>query len=210
MTSDQFRRIWFRFGELVTEHRDELNRLDAAIGDADHGTNLARGLAKVAADLGADGASTHLAGSCRQVGMALLSTVGGASGALWGSALLRAAGALPEAEACDTATAVAAARQVVDAMQSRGHAELGDKTMIDVWRPAVALLEASVAEGMSGPQAAVAVAERAVTLADATAPLVARRGRASYLGARSAGHVDPGSVSTALFWRAVADTVAPS
>ena len=208
MTSDQFRRIWLTFGELVTEHRDELNRLDAAIGDADHGTNLARGLAKVAADLGADGATTHLAGSCRQVGMALLSTVGGASGALWGSALLRAAGALPDSDDCDTTAAVAAARQLTAAMKARGHAELGDKTMMDVWLPALDLLEKGVADGMPGPQAAAAVAEQAAAWAEATAPLVARRGRASYLGARSAGHVDPGSVSTALFWRAVADAVA--
>ena len=200
MTRDQFRRIWLRFGELVTEHRDELNRLDAAIGDADHGTNLARGLDKVAAHLGAAAATTHLAGLCRQVGLALLSTVGGASGALWGSVRLRAAGALPEADACDPAAAVATVAQMVNAIESRGHAGLGDKTMIDVWRPALVLLAQSVAEGVSGSQAAA--------LADQTAPLVARRGRASYFGPRSAGQVDPGSVSTALFWQAAADAVA--
>ncbi len=208
MTSTQFRALWLEFHERVLVERDQLNRLDAAIGDADHGTNLDRGLQKVAA-CAAD-TTDHLAATCRQVGTVLLSTVGGASGALWGSALLRAAGALPDSDTCDTAAALAALGQGVSAIQARGHAELGDKTMLDVWLPSLEDLDRRLSAGAACGEAVAATAGRAAVLAQDTAPLQARRGRAAYLGPRSVGHVDPGSVSTALFWQALATVLARS
>lgn len=206
MTSAQFRALWLEFHERVAAERDQLNRLDAAIGDADHGTNLDRGLQKVAAY--AAGTTDHLAAACRQVGTVLLSTVGGASGALWGSALLRAAPALPDSDTCDTAAAVLALRQGVGAIQARGHAELGDKTMLDVWLPCLDELDKRLRAGAPCAEAVAATADRAGVLAQGTAPLEARRGRAAYLGPRSVGHVDPGSMSTALFWQALATVLA--
>lgn len=181
------------FGRLVATHEDELTDLDRAIGDADHGANMARGMVAVAAlDPGSfDDAGAYL----KKAGMTLVSTVGGASGPLYGTFFLRFAGALAGGEA-------AALRAGLDGVVARGKAVEGDKTLVDALTPAVAAFEAAVVSGSTGGSAGGsawgAAAEAAASGRDATVPLVARKGRASYLGERSAGHQDPGATSMAL------------
>src|SRR3954454_21599400 len=194
---------WLReFGRLVTAHRDELTALDAAIGDADHGTNMERGMSAVVAGLGGD----TVAKLCKQAGMTLVSTVGGASGPLYGTFLLRfgsSAGDVAELDATGFATAM---RAGLDGIVARGKAEREDKTMYDALAPAIEALEA----GRGGPLdvALRTAAEAADKGRDATIEMLARKGRASYLGERSIGHQDPGATSAALLVRAAATTLA--
>ena len=187
---------WVReFARLITEHQPELTDLDSAIGDADHGTNLDRGMTAVLAALDADPPATPGA-LCKKVGMTLVSSVGGASGPLYGTAFLRMGAAAGDDGTVDVAKLLRAA---LDGVIARGKAVPGDKTMVDALTPAVEALEA----GQSLPEA-LAAAERG---RDATIPLVARKGRASYLGERSAGHQDPGATSVTLLLAAAATTL---
>ncbi|WP_130344938.1 dihydroxyacetone kinase subunit DhaL [Herbihabitans rhizosphaerae] len=186
----------------VAEHRVELIQLDRAIGDGDHGENLDRGFKAVLAALGqstVDDPSAVL----KLVATTLISKVGGAAGPLYGTAFLRASTAVKdraELTAADVAEALTAA---LGGVVARGKAEPGDKTMVDALTPAV-----QAATGESITEVLTAAAEAAQAGADATVPLVARKGRASYLGERSAGHMDPGARSTALLLRAFAEAAA--
>lgn len=193
-----------RSAAVIGEHRAELSRLDREIGDGDHGENLDRGFRAVLAKL--DGASPAGPGAVlKLVATTLISTVGGASGPLLGTAYLKAAAAVGDAADLDAdaiVTLLAAAR---DGIVLRGKAVPGDKTMVDAWSPAVDAA-AEAARSAAGP---AAVLDAAATAAEqgalATEPLVARKGRASYLGERSAGHRDPGAQSSALQLRAAAE-----
>jgi phosphoenolpyruvate---glycerone phosphotransferase subunit DhaL len=182
----------------VAEQRAELTRLDREIGDGDHGENLHRGFQAVLAKLDADPGMAPGA-VLKLVAMTLMSTVGGASGPLYGTAFLRAATAVGDTSELDAGAVEAALTAARDGVQARGHAEPGDKTMVDALGPA-----AGAAHGDSVAQALSAAAAAAQDGADATIPLVARKGRASYLGERSAGHADPGATSTAVILRALA------
>lgn len=198
-----------RFGTAVTEKRDWLTELDSAIGDADHGANMARGMSAVAEKLGA-GVPGNVDELLKTVGMTLVSSVGGASGPLYGTFFLRmgmAAGAVP---GLDGPALAAALRAGLDGIVARGKAEAGDKTMFDAMAPAVDALDAALAEGAALADAVKAAADAAATGRDATLPLVARKGRASYLGERSAGHLDPGAASTAILFDTLAAAVADS
>jgi dihydroxyacetone kinase-like protein len=198
---------WIReFARSVAEHRGELTELDSAIGDADHGTNLDRGMSAAVAAL-ETAPPADAAALLKQVGMTLVSKVGGASGPLYGTFFLRMAGALGSDPADDRALA-RALRAGLDGVIARGKAEPGDKTMVDALTPACDALDAALAGGQPLDQALAAAAEAARTGRDATVPLVARKGRASYLGERSAGHQDPGATSTALLLDAAASTLA--
>jgi dihydroxyacetone kinase-like protein len=182
----------------VHEHHVELTTLDRAIGDGDHGANLDRGFTAVLGKLDADEPDTP-GGVLKLVATTLISTVGGASGPLYGTAFLRAATAVGDATELDAAAVAAALTAARDGVVARGKAELQDKTMVDALTPAV---EAATGDSIAALLAAAAdAAERG---AAATEPLVARKGRASYLGERSAGHVDPGARSTAYVLRALA------
>jgi dihydroxyacetone kinase-like protein len=202
-------RAWImRFAELVAADADRLTRLDSAIGDGDHGTNLNRGLRAATAALTDDLPPGRV---LIAAGRALVSKTGGASGPLYGTALRRAGKALDAAAADGTAADGAAAlavalRAALDGVRELGHAEAGDKTMVDVLLPAVTAYEAAAAEGL--PVAARAALEAAEKGAEATVPLQARKGRASYLGPRSTGHLDPGAASAVLLFRALADVAA--
>ena len=191
---------WMRaFAAEVAEHEAELTDLDRAIGDADHGANLARGMAAVAA-LDAGGyaeAGDYL----KKVGMTLVSTVGGASGPLYGTFLLRFAGALGAGHS-------AALRAGLDGVLARGKASVGDKTLVDALAPAVSSFESALTDGAGEDVAWAVAAEAAASGCEATIPLVARKGRASYLGERSAGHQDPGATSMALLIGCAARTPA--
>ncbi|GAA1238335.1 dihydroxyacetone kinase subunit DhaL [Microbacterium phyllosphaerae] len=198
-----------RFRDAVTAKRDWLTELDSAIGDADHGANMARGMDAVVAKLEA-GTPATVDELLKGVGMTLVSSVGGASGPLYGTLFLRmgmAAGPVTELDA----TALAASlRAGLDGIVARGKAEAGDKTMFDAMAPAVDALDAAVARGADLAAATVAAAQAAAVGRDATLPLVARKGRASYLGERSAGHLDPGSASTTLLFETLAQATAES
>ncbi|WP_158864621.1 dihydroxyacetone kinase subunit DhaL [Leifsonia sp. AG29] len=190
--------------DSIAEHRQELNTLDREIGDGDHGENMDRGLRAAVEALGKlpDGSTPNAV--LRSVAMTLISTVGGASGPLYGTAFLKAAEPVGDAPAIDASTLVALLTAARDGIVSRGKAELGDKTMVDAWTPAVEAAAAAESAGAADAEVLAAAADAADRGAEATVPLVARKGRASYLGERSAGHLDPGARSTALLLRAAA------
>ncbi|MEN2737374.1 dihydroxyacetone kinase subunit DhaL [Microbacterium sp. X-17] len=189
----------------VGEHKGELNTLDREIGDGDHGENMDRGLRASVDALGKLPADATPSAALRSVAMTLISTVGGASGPLYGTAFLKAAEPVGDAAAVDGETLVALLTAARDGIVSRGKAESGDKTMIDAWTPAVEAASAALAAGSDPAAILDAAAAAAEQGSDATIPLVARKGRASYLGERSAGHRDPGAQSTALILRAAAE-----
>jgi dihydroxyacetone kinase-like protein len=195
-----------RFAELIAAHEADLTALDSAIGDADHGANMQRGMQAVV-DVLDGGAAEQPADLLRQVGMTLVSKVGGASGPLYGTFFLRMAPAL-NGSAVDGAAFAAALRAGLNGVVARGRAEAGDKTMFDALAPAVDALDAALADGRSLADALRAATEAADAGRDATGPLIARKGRASYLGERSVGHVDPGATSSALLVAATAAVVA--
>lgn len=194
--------------EAMAEHRVELIELDRAIGDSDHGENMDRGFQAVVAKLG-EGTPETPGAALKLTAMTLMSKVGGAAGPLYGTAFLRAATSLGDSAEIDSgawAEALAAAR---DGIVARGKAEPGDKTMVDAWTPAVDAARAAADGGRADVLAVlVAAAEAAEAGAVATDPLVARKGRASYLGERSAGHRDPGAASSALILRAAVGAAA--
>jgi len=186
----------------MEEHRRFLTKLDSEIGDGDHGTNMHRGFQAAIERLdGADPSSP--ADALKAVSMALISKVGGAAGPLYGTAFLRASSALQgkdEVSATDAAEALEAA---LGGIKQRGKAEVGDKTMVDALAPAAAAAKEAAGEG-SVAGVFRAAADAAGEGAESTVPLSARRGRASYLGARAAGHEDPGARSTYLLLDAAA------
>lgn len=196
-----------RFTELVTDQRAYLTELDSAIGDADHGANMSRGMTAVMEKL--DGATPGAADDLfKTVGMTLVTSVGGASGPLYGTFFLRMGMSAGATSSVDAPALGAALRAGLDGVVARGKAEAGDKTMFDAMAPAIDAYDAAVAGGASPGSAAAAAFVAAETGRDATEPLVARKGRASYLGERSAGHLDPGATSTALLFQALAETLA--
>jgi dihydroxyacetone kinase-like protein len=190
--------------QAMADHRVELIELDRAIGDSDHGENMDRGFKAVMEKLAESPPETPGA-ALKLTAMALMSKVGGAAGPLYGTAFLRASTTLGDTPDIDPAGLAAAFRAARDGVVARGKAESGDKTMVDAWTPAV---EAAAAAATAGDgdvlKVLLAAAEAAEAGAVATDPLIARKGRASYLGERSAGHRDPGAVSTALILRAAA------
>lgn len=186
----------------IAEQRDYLVDLDRAIGDGDHGENMDRGF-KAALEALGQAEPGSVAEVLKTVAKTLMSTVGGAAGPLYGTAFLRASKAAGDGE-LDGAGAAAVIAGALEGIQARGKATTGEKTMVDAWTPA---LEAARAAAESGSDAA-AVFEAAATAAEAgaaaTEPMRATKGRASYLGERSIGHLDPGAVSTSLILRAAA------
>lgn len=188
---------WVReFARSVADQRDYLTELDSAIGDADHGSNMDRGLTAVVAALDASPPADPAA-LLKQVGMTLVSKVGGASGPLYGTLFLRMAGSAGSA-VLDAAAFARALRAGLDGVVARGKAKQGDKTMLDALGPACDALDAAVAGGMSFAEGLRAGAAAARDGRDATIPMLARKGRASYLAERSIGHQDPGATSMAL------------
>ncbi|MFD7656590.1 dihydroxyacetone kinase subunit DhaL [Actinosynnema sp. NPDC059797] len=189
--------------EAVAAHRDELVRLDREIGDGDHGENLKRGFDALVSKLDAEVPASPSA-VLRLAATTLISTVGGAAGPLYGTAFLRASTAVGDVAVLDASAVAAALRSALDGVVARGKAEVGDKTMVDALTPAVAVAESVAATGGGVAGVLEAAAEAASQGAASTVPLVARKGRASYLGERSAGHLDPGARSTVLLLRALA------
>jgi dihydroxyacetone kinase-like protein len=212
---------WLRaFAAEVAARREELTELDAAIGDADHGVNMDRGMRAVAAKLPAKNAATEAASAAevgaaptlgalfKTAGMTLVSTVGGAAGPLYGTLFLEMGKAAADSTTLSTAEWAGVVGAGVAGVQRRGKAEAGDKTMVDALLPAAEALNAAAGSGASLRDALRAAADAAHGGMAATVPLVARKGRASYLGERSAGHQDPGATSSWLLLRTAAETLA--
>jgi dihydroxyacetone kinase-like protein len=234
---------WLRaFAAVVHEQRDFLTELDSAIGDADHGANMDRGMAAVVARLEAQAGAVAEAGSgtgsasgagagtgtasgaaagaegpggpaavLKQTGMTLVSSVGGASGPLYGTLFLRMATAAGDVAELDGAALAKALRAGLEGVVARGRAESGDKTMFDALAPACDALEQALADGSRLAAALQSASAAADAGRDATIAMLARKGRASYLGERSVGHQDPGATSAALLVAAAARAlVAPA
>lgn len=193
---------WVRtFANLVAENRDHLTELDAAIGDADHGSNMDRGMKAAVAAL--DETPPATAGALlTKAGMTLVSTVGGASGPLFGTLFLRMGTSFGDADTASAPDFAAALRAGLDGVVARGKAEPGDKTMYDALAPAVDALDAALGDGSQLATGLKAARDAAAAGRDATTPMLARKGRASYLGARSVGHQDPGATTIALLLEA--------
>jgi dihydroxyacetone kinase-like protein len=193
---------------VVSIQRDYLTQLDAAIGDGDHGTNMNRGFEAVQKALAGQNGDVPPGRLLILAGKTLVSTVGGASGPLWGSALRAAGRTLGDAESFDGAALAAALDAAIAAVIDLGAAAPGDKTMIDALVPAAEALKRGLESGAPLTVALVAASEAAEEGAHETVPMLARKGRASYLGERSIGHQDPGATSAALIMRALERAVA--
>jgi len=193
-----------RYAAIVDEHKTYLTELDSAIGDADHGANMARGTAAVLTHV--DDATT-IDALLKKAGMTLVSTVGGTSGPLYGTLLMKmgmATGSVVELSAEDFGKAL---RAGLEGLVARGKTELGDKTMVDALAPALDAYDAALTDGSDLHDAVAAAAQAAAAGRDATTPMVAKKGRASYLGERSAGHQDPGATSSTYLFDALADVI---
>ncbi len=192
-----------RFAGEMSEHRQELVALDTAIGDSDHGTNMDRGMQKALEKLSAAEPADPGA-VLKTVAMALVSSVGGAAGPLYGTLLLQMGTAMSGQSEVDLPGFARAWRKGLEGVQARGKGQLGDKTMVDALTPAIEALEgASDLDG--GLRAAVQGAEQGMK---ATIPLIARKGRASYLGERSQDHQDPGATSTYYLFKSAGEALA--
>lgn len=205
-TKDQIVQWLYNLADVLTENKEYLTKLDSAIGDADHGINMKRGFDRVMEKLPTV-ADKDIGNVLKTTGMTLISSVGGASGPLYGTFFMRggmAAAAKEELSGDDLVTLLQAG---VDGIVQRGRAQLGDKTMVDAWMPALDAMRESLGNGNSeldALEAAVAAAEQGMK---DTIPLQAKKGRASYLGERSIGHQDPGATSSYLMLKTLLDTL---
>jgi phosphoenolpyruvate---glycerone phosphotransferase subunit DhaL len=200
VTSSQFRDWIVRFADEMATHRTELTQLDTAIGDGDHGTNMDRGMRKAVERLETL-ENGDIGASLKAVGMALVSSVGGAAGPLYGTLFMQMGSATAGKSELDVAGFADALDAGLQGVRARGKAEPGDKTMVDALTPAL--------EALRNGGDLAAAADAAEQGMKATIPLVARKGRASYLGPRSEGHQDPGATSTYLLLRSAAEALGP-
>ncbi len=198
---------WIRaFAADIEANREQLTQLDAAIGDGDHGINMQRGMSAVLGKVDDSGEEQDIGALLKTVGMTLVSTVGGAGGPLYGTLFLQMGTAVSGKEELGPDDWAAALGAAIAGVQARGKAEPGDKTMIDALIPGRDALKAALAEGASFEDALRQSADAAGQGMRDTVPLVAKKGRASYLGERSAGHQDPGATSSHLLLEAAAET----
>ena len=197
VTKEQILQWLQMFATEIEQNKDYLTELDAAIGDADHGINMDRGFKKVISQLPTV-ADKDIGSILKTVSMTLISSVGGASGPLYGTLFLRASTAVTGKQELNEQDMLGLLQAGLDGVLARGKAQLGDKTMVDVLYPAVTAFQQAVDEGNSTLQAmqrALAAAEQGMK---DTTPMIAKKGRASYLGERSVGHQDPGATSSYL------------
>jgi dihydroxyacetone kinase-like protein len=191
---------------VLEQNKDYLTELDSAIGDADHGINMSRGFKKVLEKLPAV-AGTDIGNILKTTGMALVSSVGGASGPLYGTFFLRSGAALRAKEELNNDELLKLFQSGVEGIVQRGRPQAGDKTMFDAWSPALASMQQALADDndtLDALHSAVAAAEQGMR---DTIPLIAKKGRASYLGERSIGHQDPGATSSYLILKSLLETL---
>lgn len=207
MTNEDTMRWLGRVAEVLHENRDYLTQLDSSIGDADHGINMDRGFSSVRDKFPAM-AAMDIASQMRTVGSTLVSTVGGASGPLYGTAFLRAGGAAANKAELEPADVVAMLEAFLGGIVARGKAQPGEKTMVDALTPALATAKQALTENASLAEITARAAAAAEEGVKATIPMLATKGRASYLGERSVGHQDPGATSSWLILRSLAEVCA--
>jgi dihydroxyacetone kinase-like protein len=203
ITHDAIEDWMARFAAEVAENRAYLTQLDGAIGDGDHGTNMDRGMKKALEKLDSQ-EGADIGALLKTVAMALISSVGGAAGPLYGTLFLQMGTSAAGKEELDLAGWTAALDAGIKGVQSRGKAEPGDKTMIDALLPALAALQSADGDAAAALAKAADAAEEGMK---ATIPMEARKGRASYLGPRSIGHQDPGATSSYLLMRSAAEAL---
>jgi phosphoenolpyruvate---glycerone phosphotransferase subunit DhaL len=191
--------------DVLQENKEYLTELDSAIGDADHGINMDRGFQAIAKKLPELGNMTDIGAILKACGMTLITTVGGASGPLYGTAFLQAGTALVGKQELEPADLLIAGEAALKGIVMRGKANLGDKTMVDALTPAMAALKEALAAGANAAEALEKASAAAETGMKGTIPVQARKGRASYLGERSIGHQDPGATSSFLLVRTMAE-----
>jgi dihydroxyacetone kinase-like protein len=207
MTKEDMIRWLTRIADVLHENAQYLTQLDSPIGDADHGVNMDRGFTAVRAKLPTM-ATTDMATQLKTVGSTLVSTVGGASGPLYGTAFLRAGGAIAGKEDLSGADIVAMLDAFLGGIVARGKAKPGEKTMVDALTPALATAKEALSQGASLAEITARAAAAAEEGMKATIPMLATKGRASYLGERSIGHQDPGATSSWLMLRSLAEVCA--
>ena len=207
MTNEDIMRWLERTADVLRENRTYLTELDAAIGDADHGINMDRGFSAIRDKFPAM-ATMDIATQLRTVGSTLVSTVGGAAGPLYGTAYLRAAGAVAGKQELASSDLVAMLEAFLGGIVARGRAQPGEKTMVDALTPALAAAKQALNEGATLAQITSRAASAAEEGMKATVPMLATKGRASYLGERSIDHQDPGATSSWLILRSLAETCA--
>jgi phosphoenolpyruvate---glycerone phosphotransferase subunit DhaL len=206
MTHEDNLRWLQRIADVLHENAQYLTQLDSAIGDADHGANMDRGF-KAVSDKFPTMAAMDISTQLKTVGMTLVSTVGGASGPLYGTAFLRAGTAVAGKEELEAGDLVTMLDAFLGGIVVRGKAQPGEKTMVDALTPALASAKQALAEGVTVKELALRATQAAEEGMKATIPLLATKGRASYLGERSIGHQDPGATSSWLILRSLAETV---
>jgi phosphoenolpyruvate---glycerone phosphotransferase subunit DhaL len=206
MTNEDSLRWLERSADTLHENAAYLTQLDSAIGDADHGSNMDRGF-KAVRDKFSSMSTMDTSNQLKTVGMTLVSTVGGASGPLYGTAFLRASAAVAGKQDLDAADVVAMLAAFLGGIVARGKAQAGEKTMVDALTPALAAAQQAEQEGASPKEVATRASQAAEEGMRATVPLLAIKGRASYLGERSIGHQDPGATSSWLILRSLAESL---
>lgn len=195
INTDKVRSIIGGIATVIEEQKQHLSDLDQAIGDGDHGFNMARGFGATMQKL-AEAPGADIGEVLKTVAMALISNVGGASGPLYGTLFLKASGAAKGLTEIDLAGFIPLLKEGILGVQARGKAELGEKTMIDVLIPVLESLEKDSAAGLSGKEAFANAEKTAAECMEKTKDIIAKKGRASYLGERSIGHIDPGATSS--------------
>ena len=206
ITTKQLRKWLLAYAARIIENEDHLTELDTAIGDADHGVNMRRGMGKLQERL-QEGPSEDISAFLRSVAMTLISGVGGAAGPLYGTFFLRAATSPTNGTSIDLAQLTQMFRYGLDGLQQRGKAEADDKTMIDTIQPAVEAMEAAVAAHQSAAVVLAAARQAAHLGMKHTIEIEARKGRASYLGPHSIGHQDPGATSAYFLFETAAEVL---
>lgn len=206
VTRDQIVQWLEATATVMTENREYLTQLDAAIGDADHGINMTRGFNKVMEKLPSV-ADKDIGNILKTTGMTLISSVGGASGPLYGTFFMRSGMALASKEELTDDDLFKMLKTGVEGIVQRGRAQLEDKTMFDAWSPALDAMQAAIDNGQDTKGSMKAAVDAAEQGMKNTIPLIARKGRASYLGERSRGHQDPGATSSYLMLKALLDTL---
>jgi phosphoenolpyruvate---glycerone phosphotransferase subunit DhaL len=206
MNTEQILRWLQRFATKIEQNKDYLTELDAAIGDADHGINMERGFKKLLIQLPTY-SYKDIGSILKAVSMTLISSIGGASGPLYGTFFLRASAAVADKDEIDERDMLDMLKAGLDGVMERGKTQLGDKTMLDVLYPAVTTYEKAVGEGKAMRPAMQQALERAEQALTETSMLQAKKGRASYLGERSIGHQDPGATSCYLMLKCLCDSL---
>jgi phosphoenolpyruvate---glycerone phosphotransferase subunit DhaL len=195
------------FARMIIANKDLLSDLDSSTGDADHGSNMERGMVALNALLDADAPRSTPGAFLKEVGMTIVAKVGGSSGALYGTIFLRMARAAGDGATLDAAQVARAFRAGLEGVVDRGKVKTGDKTMYDALAPAVDALDRSLAEGSSLGRALRAATAAAEAGRDATVHMTARKGKSSYAGAKSVGSQDPGATSVTMLVATAADVL---